>query len=141
MTTTPDLTAGLKQAVTVSIEDLRLAYPERVARVVPDGSGGAWVELVDVAMGDAYEQELTFLIFLLPFNLPGSDIYPMFVRDDLRRLDGQPLGEGMQLAALSWPGEAEPRPVVQISRRTRGDFATQSASQKVEKVLQWLRTR
>lgn len=81
-------------------------------------------------------------MFLLPFNLPGADIYPMFVRDDLARRDNAPLGEGLQRTTLSWPGQPVQRPVVQVSRRTRGGaFASQTAAQKVEKVLEWLRNK
>ena len=44
---------------------------------VGDGQGGAWVELVDVELSGTYVQPTTFVVFLLPFNLPGADIYPM----------------------------------------------------------------
>ncbi len=108
-------------------------------RVVSDGQGGAWVEFKDLPLGPPYTQELTFMVCLLPFNLPGSDIYPMFVRPDLTRLDGQPLGQAFQVTQLAWPGESAPRPVVQVSRRTRGAFAAQTAAQKVCKVLDWMR--
>jgi len=110
--------------------------------VVPDGQGGAWVEILQIELGEAYVQPTTFLVFLLPFNLPGADIYPMFVRDDLTRRDGGPLGDGLQRTTLSWPGQPAQRPVVQISRRTRGGaFTSQNAVQKTEKVLEWLRSR
>src|SRR5687768_11603623 len=103
-------------------------------RVVPDGQGGAWVEFTNMPLGPPYAQDATFVVVLLPFNLPGSDIYPMFVRDDLSRLDGQPPGQSFQVTQLAWPGDPEPRPVVQVSRRTRGSFAAQTAAQKVSKV-------
>ena len=64
--------------------------------VVPDGQGGAWVEVREVELGRAYVQPTTFVVFLLPFNLPGADIYPIFVRDDLARHDGAALGDGLQ---------------------------------------------
>ena len=92
--------------------------------------------------GRAYVQPTTFVVFLLPFNLPGADIYPVFVRDDLARHDGSALGEGLQRTTLSWPGQPAQRPVIQISRRTRGGaFTSQTAVQKVEKVLEWLRNK
>src|SRR5262249_21315168 len=114
---------------------------ERV-RVVPDGQGGAWVEISDVELGGAYTTETTFVIFLLPFNLPGADVYPLFVRRDLERRDRQGLGEGFAATDVQRPGDEQPRPVTQVSRRTRrSDFTRQSALQKIEKVLEWVRTR
>ena len=115
-------------------------FPSLEIKVTPDGQGGAWVEVLDVPIGQTYVQATTFVVFLLPFNLPGSDIYPLFVRPDLARADGQPLGPAFQQTQLSWPAEPMPRPVTQVSRRTRGAFASQTAAQKVMKVLDWLRT-
>jgi len=120
---------------------IRAAYPSTTIETVPDGQGGVWVEMKDVALGAPYVQADSYLIFLLPFSLPGSDIYPMFLRHDLVRLDQAPLGEGFQGTELAWPGEAIARPVVQVSRRTRGSFASQTAPMKIAKVLEWVRTR
>ena len=142
MTTTPDGRLALKSAVDSAVEQLRTAYGEDRVLAVGDGQGGAWVELVDVELSGTYVQSTTFVVFLLPFNLPGADIYPMFVRDDLTRRDDAPLGDGLQRTTLSWPGQPPQRPVIQVSRRTRGGaFTAQTAAQKVEKVLEWLRTR
>lgn len=139
VTTTPD--AAAKTAVWRSLEVIQDAFPDWNVHTCPDGQGGLWVELTGVPLGPPYVQDDTFLVFLLPFTLPGSDIYPMFVRPDLNRLDGAPLGEGFAVTQLSWPAEQVPRPVVQVSRRTRGSFAQQSASQKVSKVLDWVMAR
>lgn len=142
MTTTHDQRVALKAAVEAVIADLRAVYGGDHVLMIPDGQGGAWVEIDQVELGEAYIQPTTFLVFLLPFNLPGADIYPMFVRDDLARSDGRQLGDGLQRTTLSWPGQPSQRPVVQVSRRTRGGaFTVQSAVQKTEKVLEWLRNR
>lgn len=140
MTTTPEVRPLFKAAVQTAIASVTAAYGQERVHIIPDGQGGAWIELSAVDLGGAYEQDITFVVFLLPFNLPGADIYPVFVRHDLSRRDGGPLGEGLQRTTLSWPGEPSQRPVVQISRRTRrGAFMSQTAAQKVEKVLEWLR--
>jgi hypothetical protein len=142
VTTTPDQRLMLKGAVVSALDGLRAAYGHTQVLDIPDGQGGAWAELQDVELGPTYVQDTTFVVFLLPFNLPGADIYPIFVRDDLARRDNAPLGEGLQRTALSWPGQPAQRPVVQVSRRTRGGaFTAQTAAQKVEKVLEWLRNR
>lgn len=141
MTTPSDLKL-VKSAVQAALSELKRVYGDDQVLAFPDGQGGAWAELIEVELGNPYLQPSTFLVFLLPFNLPGADIYPMFVRSDLSRCDGAALGEGMQQTTLSWPGEPQQRPVVQISRRTKGGaFAAQTAVQKVEKVLEWLRNR
>lgn len=140
VTTTPDVLANLKASVKTALDSLDAAFPALPPRVVPDGQGGAWVEYIDMPLGAPFEQDSTFVVFLLPFNLPGSDIYPMFVRPDLTRLDGQSLGQAFQVTQLSWPGEPLPRSVVQLSRRTRGAFAAQTAAQKLIKVLEWMLT-
>lgn len=139
VTTTPD--AAAKSAVLRALEVIQDAFPDWSVRTCPDGQGGLWVELTEVPLGPPYVQDDTFVVFLLPFTLPGSDIYPMFVRPDLSRLDRAPLGEGFAVTELSWPAEQVPRPVVQVSRRTRGSFAQQTASQKVSKVLDWVMAR
>ncbi len=140
MTTIPDVQPALKAAVEQSIAELRTAYGDEETRIAPDGQGGAWVEIASVDLGETYLQDDTFVAFLLPFNLPGADIYPLFVRPDLGRTDGEPLGKGTQVTTLAWPGEQ--RRVVQLSRRTRnGAFASQTVVQKIEKVLAWLRDK
>ena len=97
--------------------------------------------MLDVPLGPPYTQATSFIVFLLPFNLPGSDIYPFFIRPDLARADGAVLGSAFQATQLSWPGDPAPRPVQQVSRRTRGAFSTQTAPHKVAKVLDWILTQ
>jgi len=141
VTTTPEIT--IKSAVLEALGTLEIAYPDVQISTTPDGQGGLWVEFGDITLGAAYAQVSTFLVFNLPFNLPGGDIYPMFVRSDLSRVDMSPLGEGFASVPLQWPpGEPTQRQVVQLSRRTRGGaFTAQTAAQKVAKVLHWLEGR
>lgn len=131
----------MKEAVERGVIEIGDTYGSDQLRVVPDDQGGAWVEVADLDLGAAYQPDTTFLICLLPFNLPAADVYPMFVRAELTRADGRPLGDGFQVTQLSWPGEPQPRPVVQVSRRTRGDFTAQTPAQKIAKVLEWIRSR
>jgi hypothetical protein len=140
VTTTPETVSVLKAAVREALESLANGFPAVAINVTPDGQGGAWIEMLDVPMGPPYIQATTFVVCLLPFNLPGSDIYPLFVRSDLTRVEGLALGDAFQQTQLSWPAEPLPRAVVQVSRRTRGGFAAQTACQKVTKVLDWMRS-
>ncbi len=129
----------LKAAVHAGITGIAARYGAERVRTTADAQGGAWVEILGIAPGPPYLQETTFVVVLLPFALPNADIYPLFVRHDLSRRDGQPLGAGFQVTQLSWPGEPQPRSVVQVSRRTVGNFAIQTPIQKIDKVLEWIR--
>lgn len=141
VTTTPDLTT-VKEAVATALADIVGVYGEDRVRAVPDGQGGAWIEIADVPLGDPYAQATTFVVCLLPFNLPAADVYPLFVRNDLSRADEKPLGEGFGSNSVSWPGDEQARPVTQVSRRTRSNaFTLQTPRQKIEKVLDWVRSR
>lgn len=132
----------MKAAVHEAYEAIKDALPEYDATASPDGQGGLWVEMTGVPLGPPYAQTDTFLAFLLPFNLPGGDIYPMFMRPDLARADGAQLGEGFAATQFQRTPNDRPRPVTQISRRTRGgNFVLQTAPQKVMKVLDWVMTR
>lgn len=132
----------MKEAVAAAVAAIVSRFGNDRVRTVPDGQGGAWIELVDVELGEPYEQATSFLICLLPFNLPAADVYPVFMRHDLTRSDHQPLGDGFSATALAWPGDDQSRPVVQVSRRTRGSaFSLQTPAQKIDKVLEWVRSR
>lgn len=139
MTTTPEQLALLKPAVRSALQGIEHAYSPTTVLVHADGQGGAWIRLASVPLSRTYEQGETFAIFLLPFNLPGVDVYPLFVRPDLTRGDGAPLGPAFQTTTLAWTGEPSQMQIVQVSRRTQGDFAAQTPAQKVEKVLAWIR--
>ena len=132
----------MKEAVLAALTEITAAYGAHGVRVVPDDQGGAWIEITDVDLGATYSEPTSFVICLLPFNLPNADVYPLFVRHDLARADGNGLGEGFNATPLNWPGEPHQRAVTQVSRRTRrSDFTRQTALQKIDKVLDWIRTR
>lgn len=132
--------APIKTSVAEAIEGLRDQYGDNNVTFSPDGQGGAWVEIEEVPLSENYLQHSSFIAFLLPFNLPNADVYPVFVRSDLKRADGRPLGEGFQQTEAAVAGENPPRRVVQVSRRTRnGQFSTQTPALKIEKVLAWIR--
>ncbi len=101
-----------------------------------DGQGGAVLVGRDVRLGGVWEQQSTWVGFRIPFSYPYADIYPHFVRGDLRRSDGAGLGEALSTTTF------EEMPAVQISRRsTRRDPAVETALIKLLKVIEWLRTR
>ena len=102
-----------------------------------DGKGGALVIVQGVSLEESpYQQAHTWVGFHVTHTYPYADIYPHFVRHDLSRRDGKPLGEGT--SAGTFRGQA----AVQVSRRAnRHNPATDTALLKLCKVLRWLKSR
>lgn len=87
--------------------------------------------------GPAYAQHETWIGFRITAQYPYADVYPLFVRHDLSRVNGQSLGEGMT-PNTSFDGQ----PAVQVSRRSNHlNPATDTAALKVLKVLGWMASR
>jgi hypothetical protein len=120
-----------------AIQEINQAFPGSSLEHVEDGQGGAIVTLHDVRLdGPQYQQESTWIGFHITHTYPYADVYPHFVRHDLSRGDGKPLGEGTSL------GSFRNQPAIQISRRSnRHDPATHTALLKLCKVLRWLNSR
>jgi hypothetical protein len=120
--------------VQTAVAEIAGAYPECRLEAAEDGQGGSFVTLSDVPLVDSpYTQDSTWIGFQITHTYPYADVYPHFVRHDLGRRDGKPLGEGTSL------GTFLNRPAVQISRRSnRLDPGTDTALLKLCKVLRWL---
>jgi hypothetical protein len=119
-----------------ALEQLRATFPESEITVRDDGEGGAYVVVETLDLGPPYGQEQTWLGARITFQYPYADVYPHYVRGDLSRVDGQPLGEAMS------PTTFEERPAIQVSRASRHlDPTRDTAAMKFQKVLAWIRTR
>jgi hypothetical protein len=120
-----------------ALEQLDSSYPgEKRIEVQEDGAGGVYVIVNDVDIGTMYEQSTTWVGFRIVFNYPYADVYPHFVRPDLVRNDGRPLGDG-----ISGGHRFLGRTALQLSRRSnRLNPATDTAATKLLKVVQWLVT-
>lgn len=117
--------------VQAAIAEIAAAFPKTTAE--PDGDGGANVLVRDVPLGPAYKQRETWVGFHITYAYPVADVYPHFVRGDLARVDGAPLGGGTS------PTEHRGQAAIQLSRRSnRLDAAVQTALLKLQKVLRWL---
>jgi hypothetical protein len=126
------MTPDVEQA----IAELKETWPDSTVTARPDGQGGAVVFVENVALFPPYAQDSTWVGFLLSFQYPYADVYPHFVRPDLRRTDEKPLGEAMTA------GSFDGRPAIQVSRRSnRHEPELQTAAIKLHKVLEWMRTR
>jgi hypothetical protein len=126
---------AMTPAVAKAIEEIRSSFPECPVESEADGSGGAYVVVRGIPLGSPYAQTDTWIGFQITFQYPYADVYPHFCHPDLARADGRALGEGF--------GQAQFRgkPAIQISRRSNKlNPATDTATLKLLKVLQWLRT-
>ncbi|MGO4299357.1 hypothetical protein [Leifsonia sp. RAF41] len=122
-------------AIEEAIGELCATFPNAAVTYEGDGVGGAWVMIDAVPLGSIYEQESSWIAFQITFPYPEADVYPLFVREDLRRKDGQPHGDGFQ--SVTWGPHG--RPGTQLSRRSnRLNPAIDTAATKVLKVLKWL---
>ena len=126
----------MNEAVRQAVEEIKAGVSPSECEIQEDPDGGAWVLVEDVSLGDLYEPDCSWVGFRITFQYPNADVYPHFVRADLRRKDGRPLGDGIQVNH-TFLG----RPALQISRRSnRLNPQTDTALLKMLKVAKWLST-
>jgi len=126
----------MKREVERAVEELQICFSD--AEVACEGTtdGGAIVTVTPVHLGPLYVPQETWIKFEISFQYPLADVYPLYVRPDLARSDGQPHGEG--IAQTSFHGE----PALQLSRRSnRLNPEVDTAALKVTKVIQWLKEK
>lgn len=121
--------------VAAAVDEIKTAFPNATVEVKEEGE--AVIVLLDpIDPGEPYVQRESWIGFRITFQYPYSDVYPLFVRGDLSRVDGAGLGEGMAVTTF------EGRSAVQISRRSNQlNPTTDTALIKIHKVLAWLQTR
>ena len=124
----------MKQAVANAIEELKRAFPSSEVYGQEDGGGGAYVIVEDAAIGDRYQPSSTWIGGRITALYPYADIYPLFIGDNVRRVDGVafavPITSGAQFLG---------RPALQVSRRNnRAQNYPQAAVAKFVKVLHFL---
>ena len=124
----------MKQDVANAIEELKRAFPSSEVSSSEDGSGGAYVVVENVDIGDRFRPSSTWLGGHIPALYPYADIYPLFMADNVRRVDGvafqAPVTHGAQFFE---------RAALQISRRNNHtQHYPQTAVAKFLKVLHFL---
>jgi len=126
----------MKAEVEVALREIEASFSGCGVTSKEDGNGGAIVTVNGVTLQDSpFEQDQTWVGFHITHTYPYADVYPHFVRADLKRKDGKPLGEGTSL------GSFQDNPAVQLSRKNnRLNPATDTAALKLHKVLRWLRS-
>ena len=125
----------LSPEVQLAVDELQATFDSSEVSVVETGDGGAWVRVGPLTLGPQYVQDDTWASFLVTFQYPAADVYPHFMRPDLARKDGQPLGQAFQ--NVQWGPATDPG--VQVSRATRQiDPAVDTAALKLLKVLDFV---
>jgi hypothetical protein len=84
--------AAITPAVAAAITSIEHQAPGRLIHW-PDGNGGTHALIDNVELGDPFAQSSTWVAFHLPHTLPDGDIYPVWMRPDLARIDGGPIGK------------------------------------------------
>lgn len=119
-----------------AVAELRRCFGDAVVVACPKDDGGAVVTIDPIDLGPGYAPQQTWIKFQISFQYPLADVYPLFVRPDLARADGQPHGEAITQAKF------EGEPALQLSRSSSHlDVEVDTAVLKVTKVIQWLRER
>ncbi|MBA3724860.1 MAG: hypothetical protein H0W86_00035 [Armatimonadetes bacterium] len=128
----------LTPAVKAALDELRAAFPGNGVTHNPDNEGGAYVMVDGLDVGQALTRNESWVAFRLTYQHPEIDVYPHYIRPDVARTDGTALGEGFSGPMSPWEGLQ----AVQVSRRTNEwNKQRDTASIKLKKVLEWLRTR
>lgn len=128
---------ALTDEVREGIDGLRASFPGAPITVAETGDGGAWVRVDDLPTGPGFLQPTSWFVFQIPYSYPEADVYPHFVRADLSRRDGGPLGVGLTQPVGCWLNGVLPG--TQVSRRTNTlDASTNNAAGKLMKVQRWL---
>jgi hypothetical protein len=138
----------MKPDVEQAIRELRDGLPghEVLAQEDPDGGGHVIVEGLDI--GPSFVPATAWLGFHLTWSYPDADVYPFFMDPAVKYVGSGEAGnqhpDGNLPTAMTrgatMPGFG--RPAIQISRRSnRRDPSTDSALQKLLRVLEFLRSR
>ncbi|HJQ46903.1 MAG TPA: hypothetical protein VJ870_11360 [Amycolatopsis sp.] len=108
----------------------------------PDGNGGAHVFIDSVDLGASFVQPATWVAFHLPHTLPDGDIYPIWLRPDLARIDGGPIGKtnaaGQNFMHPNQTWLTEPAVMVSL-RSTERDPNIDAPVRKLARVLDTVR--
>ena len=124
----------MKPEVEQAVKGLRHCFGDAKVVAHAKDDGGAVVTIDPIDLGPGYSPQQTWIKFAIGFQYPYADIYPLFVRPNLARSDGQPHGEGIAEASF------EDKAALQVSRRSnRLNHAIDTAALKVTKVIQWLK--
>src|SRR3712207_1372280 len=106
--------ARIVPEVEEAVAEIRAAFPGNEVRATLLETGGVEVTVEDINLTERYEPPTTFVGFRIEHSYPYSDVYPHFVRPDLRKADGAALPSPGMVPGQQWQG----RPAIMVSRRS-----------------------
>lgn len=134
------LTPEVKEA----LDELSASFSDAIVTHREDGSGGAFVRVNPLPLGDGYSMTSSWVGFHLTVSYPEAQVYPHYCAPGLTRRDGTPLQsqDGFQQTQWAPDGENGPKEdVTQISRSSnRWDASRDTAATKLHSVLAWLQS-
>lgn len=124
----------MKVEVSAAIEDLKRQFNAATVTAKDDGQGGAHVVMEGMDLGARFRPSTTWMGFHLTAQFPYADIYPVFIGNDVRRVDGVAFQ-----APVTMGHRFENRPAIQVSRRSSAaGVGLQKAPAKILKILDFL---
>jgi len=133
--------SAIKPEVNEAIAEIRAGHPGHQVDFEPDGSGGAFVRIREIDLGPKYTPQVVWVGFQIGFQYPFADVYPHYFPAELRRTDGNGLGEAFH-ANNTFTRPTGSETAVMVSRRSnKRDPATETAAIKLAKVIEWVRSR
>ena len=132
---------AMKPEVETAIREIRQAFGCEL-EVEPDAEGGAFVKALNLDIGQQYEPECSWVAFRITFQYPMSDVYPHMLMPGLKRKDGKALGEAFHPQNQFWAPPSGKQPALMVSRRSNHrDASVDTAALKLQRVLEWIRSR
>src|SRR5260370_27957472 len=101
-------------AIQAAVTDVEQSFLGYRVEVTPESQGGAYVIVHDLNLGERYVPATSWIGFLITFQYPYADVYPHFVRADLKRIDGTNMPLGFS-GPIVWNGCQ----ALKISRRSK----------------------
>ena len=135
------MSSAVNEPVAEALREICATFHAHRVDHEPDGQGGVFVRVHDIAAGKTFTPATTWVGFQITFQYPFADIYPHYLCPDFRRVDGAALTPPLHLNhSFSLPSGA--MPAVMLSRRSNHrDPATDSAAVKLAKIVDWLRAQ
>ncbi len=143
----------MKPDVEQTVQELREGFAGHDVRVKEDDDGGAFVIVDGIDIGEQFAPPTSWIGFHITWPYPDADVYPHFIDPKVRYVGDKeapnrdPAGDSsadlptaMARGPYVMPGFGIP--AIQVSRRSnRRNAETDSALQKLLRVIDFLRTR